>query len=715
MSVRAKLIASFAAVVLLTVIVGATGLYSFREIDAVFGEITEDRLPEMDLAQRLASESQAVVSTAPLMLSAETEAQRTEIYGTLSKTLEELFMTISELRDRIGETEQINQIDSAGRELVAAVDSMNQSLGNLISARSSMEERLGQLNKTVAEYHKTLETLARFSTMGIQSTTKQVETLQKEAEGNPEILKEKQDKVVQLLFNMSKAVNDGAPIRRLQELGDKAQGLILAAVAENDISKLDTVNVRANIVTKEIPKHLDNFNEKVQKTYKGHAETFHGMANGDNSVPALRKKIIQAEADLTAQFEVARQVAERMNAATESLLADAKAAIGDSQATVETTMDTMSGVIIGAIAASILVSALLLWLIVVRNLLRRLSNLQASMVRLSDGDLDVTIPTGAKDELGAMADTVEVFRDNAVQVRKLEESQREQAERAEQEKRQLMNQLANDFQAQVGDVLEAVDKAIGEMRHEANAMMETAENTNSQASAVSSASSNASENVQAVASAADQLSASIREISQQVSTAANTTSEAVKESERSNSMVQELAESAERIGEVVQLISDIAEQTNLLALNATIEAARAGDAGKGFAVVANEVKSLASQTAKATDEIGQQMEGIQRATGEAVDSIRSIGGVIARINEISSGISAAVEEQGAATSEIAGNVQQAASGTDKVNASIGDVTKAAETTGTSARHVLEAVQRVDTQADNLRNQVNLFLEKIRAA
>lgn len=715
MSVRAKLIASFAAVVLLTVIVGGTGLYAFREIEVIFKDITEDRLPEMDLAQGLASESQAVVSTAPLMLSADTEEQRQEIYSALGKHMEELFFTISNLRDRTGETEQISEIEAAGRELVTAVDSMNQSLGTLIAARTAMDERLAVLDKTVAEYHKTLETLARFSTMGIQSTTKQVENLQKESEANPDLLKEKQAKTVELLFAMTKAVKDGTPIRRLQELGDKAQGLILSAVAENDLTKLDGVNIRSSIVTKEIPKHLGGFNKKVQETYKGHADTFSSLAGGDNSVPALRKKIIQAEAELSEQFETARQVAERMNATTATLLADAKAAIGESQKTVEITMETMSLVIIGAIIASIVVSILLLWLIVVRNLLRRLSSLQGSMERLSDGDLDVSIPTGARDELGKMANTVEVFRENALQVRKLEESQREQAERAEQEKRELMHKLANDFQEQVGDVLEAVDKAIEEMRGEANAMMETADNTNTQASAVSSASNNASENVQAVASAADQLSASIREISQQVSTAATTTSEAVKESERSNSMVRELAESAERIGEVVQLISDIAEQTNLLALNATIEAARAGDAGKGFAVVANEVKSLASQTAKATDEIGQQMEGIQRATGEAVESIRSIGSVIARINEISSGISAAVEEQGAATSEIAGNVQQAASGTDKVNASIGDVTKAAETTGSSARHVLEAVERVDSQADNLRSQVNLFLDKIRAA
>ncbi|WP_259779876.1 methyl-accepting chemotaxis protein [Aestuariispira ectoiniformans] len=715
MSVRAKLIASFAAVVLLTVIVGGTGLYAFREIEGVFKDIAEDRLTEMTLAQKLASQSQTIVSTAPLMLTAETEEQKNDIYESIRQELGGLYETTGLLQDRLGENDQIDQINTEAHELETAIDSMNEALGRLINARLSMDDRLALLDKTMGEYHKTLDTLARFSSMGIQSTTKQVASLKKEAETNPAVLAEKQKKIAELLFAMSKAVEDGAPIRRLQELGDKAQGLILSVVAETDEAKLNAVNVRSKIVTKEIPKHLGGFNDKVKDAYIAHAKTFSELASGENSVPNLRLEILKADANLTDQFTAVRNIAGEMNTATASLLGDAKAAIGQSQDSAKETMKTLSGVILATIAASIVVSGILLWLVVVRNLLRRLSGLQSSMTKLSNGDLEVDIPTGASDELGAMANTVEVFRDNALQVRKLEENQRAQAEQAEAEKRELMNKLANDFQAEVGDVLQAVDKAIEEMRGEANAMLETAENTNTQAAAVSSASNLASENVQAVASAADQLSASITEISQQVSSAAQTTSEAVSESERSNKMVRELAESAERIGEVVQLISDIAEQTNLLALNATIEAARAGDAGKGFAVVANEVKSLASQTAKATDEIGQQMDGIQRATSGAVQSIQGIGEVIARINEISGGISAAVEEQGAATNEIAGNVQQAASGTDRVNVSINDVTNAAETTGQSARHVLEAVQRVDSQAEALRNQVELFLERIRAA
>lgn len=716
MSVRAKLIASFAAVVFLTVVVGATGLYAFRQIEVIFTDITDNKLVEMKLAQKLSSQSQAVVSTAPLMLSAETEERRQEIYDTLRANMEELFLTIAELKGRIGETEQISRIETANRQLATAIDSMNASLGDLIVARMSMEERLSLLEQTSAEYQKNLDTLARISNMGIQSTSIQVEKLKKEAEADPTILESNPKKVAELLFAISNAVESGAPVRNMQELGEKAKGLILSAVTEKDREKLtSTLDVRTKIVIREITNQLQNFNERVQETYGAHAKTFGDLASGETSVPALRISIMDAEASLNEQFQAALSVANEMTDATSALLVDAEEHIGQSQVVATTTMKEMSMVIVVAIAASIVVSGLLLWLVVMRNLLRRLSGLQGAMTRLSDGDLDVKIPTGASDELGAMANTVEVFRDNALQVRKLEENQREQAARAEQEKRDLMNKLADEFYAQVGDVLESVGQAIEEMRHEANAMLGTAEHTNKQAASVSSASSLASENVQAVASAADQLSASISEISAQVSHAASTTSEAVTESERSNKMVQELAESAGRIGEVVQLISDIAEQTNLLALNATIEAARAGDAGKGFAVVANEVKSLASQTARATDEIGQQMDSIQRATSEAVASIKSIGAVIARINEISSGISAAVEEQGAATSEIAGNVQQAASGTDKVNASIGDVTTAAETTGQSAKHVLEAVQRVGSQAEELRNQVTLFVDKIRAA
>jgi len=266
-------------------------------------------------------------------------------------------------------------------------------------------------------------------------------------------------------------------------------------------------------------------------------------------------------------------------------------------------------------------------------------------------------------------------------------------------------QMANN----VKEVTGIVASASTEMQNTAQGLSATAEQTSQQASAVAAAAEQASANVQTVASAAEELSSSIEEVGRQVTESSNIAQGAAKEAEHTNESVEELAEAADKIGEVVELISDIAAQTNLLALNATIEAARAGDAGKGFAVVANEVKSLASQTAKATGDISAQISAIQSATGNAVTAIRGIAGTINQVNEIAGAIASAVEEQGAATQEIARNVQEAATGTQEVTANITEVQKAATETGESSSQVLEAAGELSKQAEALQSEIENFM------
>lgn len=371
---------------------------------------------------------------------------------------------------------------------------------------------------------------------------------------------------------------------------------------------------------------------------------------------------------------------------------------------------TIGGAVIAFVAAS------LLGLLITRSIAVPVRAMTDAMRRLADGDLQVDVPArGRGDEIGAMSGAVEIFKENAVRARALEEEQKAQAARAEAEKKALMQRLADDFEGSVGAVVDGVSAAASQMQSTAQSMTSIADHTSERATAVAAASEEAATNVQTVATAAEQLSGSISEISRQVARSSDIAAQAVREVEQTNSQVQGLANAARRIGEVVELITDIANQTNLLALNATIEAARAGDAGKGFAVVANEVKNLASQTGRATEEIAQQIGAVQEETRQAVEAIGRIGSVIGELEEIATSIAGAVEEQNAATGEIARNIEQAASGTQEVTGHIGEVTGSAAEAGTAAGQVLDAAGGLSKGAENLRAEVRRFLDQVRAA
>jgi len=339
----------------------------------------------------------------------------------------------------------------------------------------------------------------------------------------------------------------------------------------------------------------------------------------------------------------------------------------------------------------------------------------AIMAQLAKGDAGAVV-TGARrgDEIGVMASTVQVFKDSMIEGNRLKEAQ-EEARRRSAERAAKMDALTREFEANVSGVVQAVASQASQLEGSAQSMNATAEETTKQASAVAAASEQSAVNVQTVASATEELSSSIAEISRQVSHSSRIAATAVSEAGKANDMIQGLLGASQKIGEVVALINDIADQTNLLALNATIEAARAGEAGKGFAVVAAEVKNLATQTAKATEEIGAQITGVQEATQDAVKAIGSIGKTINEIDQIATTIASAVQEQGAATQEIARNVEEAAKGTQEVSSNIGGVTHAANGTGAAANKVSVAAGALTGESSKLRNVVEQFLSGIKAA
>ncbi len=363
------------------------------------------------------------------------------------------------------------------------------------------------------------------------------------------------------------------------------------------------------------------------------------------------------------------------------------------------------GVIAGGIA----------W-VIGRSISRPLDQLGARMRALADGSLEGEIPgIGRGDEIGAMAATVQIFKDNAVRIRGLEKVEAETQGRAAAERRAAMESLANDFERSVNGIVRSVSTAAAGMQTTAQSMTATASDASARAATVGAASQSASNNVGTVAAAAEELSSSVAEISRQVTRSSEIASKAVGDAERTNATVGALSTGAEKIGEEVKLIHSIAAQTNLLALNATIEAARAGESGRGFAVVASEVKALANQTAKATEEISAQVAAMQASTSDAVVSIGGITETIAQMSEITVSLSTAIDQQGDATREIARNIQSVAAGSSEISAHIGGVTTAAAATGTAASDVLSNARELDNQSGMLRSAVDEFLTKVRAA
>ena len=439
-----------------------------------------------------------------------------------------------------------------------------------------------------------------------------------------------------------------------------------------------------------------------------------------NFAPQYQETIDQILKSGDRMVAVVKDRADPLRLELDKLLDETVSDLSAQAAEIQTRIDAqesrsrMIGLMLDAVVVLVLIGSMVFSYL---GISRPVARLNGAMEKMAKGELDIEVPgAGRGDEIGDMAKTIAVIRENAAAeaLRKEEEAKQEEVARADR-RRANTQSLADKFETAVGAIVETVSSAATELEASAGTLTKSAETTQQLTTIVAGASEEASTNVQSVASATEEMAGSISEISRQVLESSRIAGDAVKQAEKTDARITALSEAAGRIGDVVKLITAIAEQTNLLALNATIEAARAGEAGKGFAVVAQEVKALASQTAKATDEIGTQIKGMQAATQESVSAIKEIGGTIGRISEIAATIAAAVEEQGAATKEIARNVQQAAQGTTQVATNITDVNRGAAETGAASGQVLNSARSLASESNRLKLEMTKFLETVRAA
>ncbi len=485
---------------------------------------------------------------------------------------------------------------------------------------------------------------------------------------------------------------------------DKAAAF--ATAFENDIEKARAI--AKDLSLDEIAKELSHMKEVFGPYYsagKAMAEAY--VAGGPALGNARMSAFDSAAETLTNEME---KLVALVDKEVQAGVAGVDEVGGKVTAQLDRAVAIFSVLMVIAIAVTILS-----WF-VIHRMVKSLRAIGRATTQAVFGNPTVEIPFAERhDVVGRLAKAIKTYRDQTVLASNVLTKSMEERRRIGNETRKQQQEFAEGFEKRVKAVVDTVASAATELQATAQSMTETADQTSGQATSAASAAEQAAANVEAVSAAAEELSAAVNEISRQVAESAAKAKAAVAEAEQTNATVRGLADASQKIGEVIELISDIADQTNLLALNATIEAARAGEAGKGFAVVASEVKSLANQTAKATEEISAQIDAIQQATGNAVKAIEGIGRTIGEMDEITATIAAAVEEQGAATGEISRNVQEAAEGTQTASTNASNVTQTAAETGAAASQVLEAAGELARQAEALKGEVETFLGRIKAA
>jgi methyl-accepting chemotaxis protein len=696
LGLRGRLFAAFGAVAATTLLASGNALVSYDRLGRSLEAVTETGMARIMRAADVAKAADDVVTAAQTLRAARTDADRAHVKDVANTARAHLMESVG----RFEGSSAAKLKDTAAR-MTENLDRLAQSVAQrqaLASERAVLVDKLRQAHQKLAVKLTPMADDAAFSlTLGLQSAADKGEIEEmKKTLGD---LAEKDLVSLQAVLTLRAEAN--LVLGVLVEAADLASKDLMPPVKDRFVAAAgDLSKAAAELKDAEVTKLVADL------------VTF---GNGNANLFDLKVKEFAAAVAGANVVAENRTLAEELQKEVTALRVNSEAAANEAARASNGEIGRGRIVLIGLALTSLAAAFGLGWFYIGGSVVRRVSGLQKSMTRIAGGDLDAEIATKGTDEIADMASALSVLRDKRREAVRNDAQSAADRERVAQERRNELLTLAEGLEREVKAVVELVTNSADKMHDTAKAMADVAGEASVEAGSAASASQQASTSVNSVASAAEELSASISEIGRKVTESAAVASEAVQEAESTRTTMRGLAGAAQKIGDVLKMIQAVAAQTNLLALNATIEAARAGTAGKGFAVVASEVKSLAAQTANATEEISGQIRSIQDATQGAVQAIEHIGTTISRMNEIATAVASAVEQQDATTREMAHSVHQVAQSTGLVSEKVAGLANAAGETGQSAHMVRDNAGELAQHAESLRGQVNQFLSRIRAA
>ena len=693
--VRGNLFAAFAVIAGMAIAISVGAGMLLGHLGGAMVELSGRDIPRLAASLQLSEQSASLASQGPALLASQSEEILKDRARKMKETEAVTLAKLSEITALGADKTVVANL----AETVKNIDDMIQSLGNAARERLETGAAHDKLYGAVRAAQTAFVRAAGPAMVGAQTQLNGIF-------GAPDFSQDEATKAEQLVEQLGDIVAGG----NLMAFN------LISALSSDSSDALETIEKEFRTAHQRVKKNLDLLpNGSSTTVLRTAAMGVMGLGEGKTGVFKIRQKELDAADYGQAILEESRKLNVGLGISVQQLVEGVRSETDASTGQARKEISLATIVMQGLGAATLIGSVLFVWLYVGRNILRRIGNLQRSMQVLSSGDLATEIYRSSQhDEIGAMADSLQVFRESMIEARALSADQ-DKDRIAKAERASRMEARIVEFEATVRTALDTLQNSANSMQTTAQAMSVTSDQSSALVSAVASAAEETSVNVQTVSAGTEELSSSISEIGRQVVTSAQIARKAVDDAGTTDATMQGLADNAGRISVVVDLIQNIASQTNLLALNATIEAARAGEAGRGFAVVASEVKSLANQTAKATDEIRQQIASMQTVTASAVGAIRNISTTISEINEVTAAIAAAVEEQGAATREIARNIQHAAGGTSEVSSNIVGVSTASAEAGAAAGEVLSASAALRREADVLRSEIDAFLSNIRAA